>query len=238
MTSRGLPSHSAGEHRRRTFSFGLDPRTRFGLTLPAIVAVIMLETVFELAVAYLSVVVLIAWFGSAREYLRWLRLVAVMAIVLFALMLYAFDATSAAAAALRLLALTSVFFAFMAVTRPEDLSDALVQSGVPYRAAFVVRAALQFVPVISRTAAEVFDAQRARGLPLDRGVRSLIHYPALFAPLLVQSFRLADQLAEAMESRGFGRAGRSFRVAYRMRVRDWAALATAVAGLVALFLLR
>ena len=238
MTSRSLSPHPAGSQRSRAFSVGLDPRTRFALMLPAIAAVIMLETVPELAVAYLSVVALIVWFGSARKYLRWLRLPAVPAIILFALVLYAFDLGTASAAALRLLALTSVFFAFMEVTRPEDLSDALVQSGVPYQAAFVVRAALQFVPVLSRTAAEVFDAQRARGLPLDRGVRSLVHYPALFAPLLVQSFRLADQLAEAMESRGFGRAGRSFRVVYRMRARDWAALIAAIGGLLALILLR
>jgi energy-coupling factor transporter transmembrane protein EcfT len=53
---------------------------------------------------------------------------------------------------------------------------------------------------------------------------------------LVQSFELADQLAEAMESRGFGRPGRTFARDYRLRVRDWLILAAAVAGLAALVL--
>ena len=35
---------------------------------------------------------------------------------------------------------------------------------------------------------------------------------------------MADALAEAMEARGFGRSGRTFRKVYRMRVLDWLAI--------------
>jgi energy-coupling factor transport system permease protein len=52
----------------------------------------------------------------------------------------------------------------------------------------------------------------------------LRNYPALLIPLLIQSFQLADALAEAMEARGFGRSGRTFRKVYRMRMRDWLAI--------------
>jgi energy-coupling factor transport system permease protein len=52
--------------------------------------------------------------------------------------------------------------------------------------------------------------------------------------LLVQSFQLADELAEAMEARGFGRAGRTFWRDYRLRAQDWLALAVAILGLAAI----
>jgi energy-coupling factor transport system permease protein len=54
------------------------------------------------------------------------------------------------------------------------------------------------------------------------------------APLLIQAFQLGDDLAAAMESRGFGRPGRTFRRDYRMRAVDWAVLtvATIAVGLV------
>ncbi len=231
-----LPAAGAGaEERARIDPSRLDPRTRLILTVFAITAIAALNTAGQLGIAYAMVLAFIVRVRAGRRYLRWLRLLAVMLVVWFALVLYAVDLVSAVAAGLRLLALTSVFFLFFAVTRPEELADALVQSGLPYQAAFVVRAALQFVPVLSRNASAVFDAQRARGIPLDRGLRSVVHYPALFAPMLVQSFRLAELLAEAMESRGFGREGRTFRVTYRMKACDRVVITAAALGLALLF---
>ena len=60
-------------------------------------------------------------------------------------------------------------------------------------------AAMQFAPVIGRKARAIFEAQQARGIALKPGWRALRNYPALMIPLLIQSFQLADALAEAME---------------------------------------
>ncbi len=223
-----VPTVSAG---RSSASAMFDPRSKLVLTVLAIVAVITLHSAIELGAAYAVIVLSILGIGTGRTYLRWLRILSVMVLVWFAIVWLTADTVTAITAALRLLGLTSVFFLFFAVTRPEELADALVQSGMPYSAGFVVRAALQFVPVVSHNTGAVYDAQRARGIPLDRGIRALRHYPALFAPLLVQSFRLADHLAEAMESRGFGRSGRTLRHSYRLRLRDWAVMLAAVGGL-------
>ncbi len=157
-----------------------------------------------------------------------------MAAAWFAISLWAFDLTTAATAGLRLVTLTSTFFLFFRTTPPEDLGNALVKTGLPYEVAFVLSTSLQFVPVISRKAQNVFDAQRSRGIPLEPGLAALRHYPALLAPLLVQAFQLADELAEAMEARGFGRPGRTFAREYRMRAVDWLVLAAAAiaAGIV------
>ncbi len=73
----------------------------------------------------------------------------------------------------------------------------------------------------------MLDAQRARGIPLEPGWAALRHYPAFFGPILIQSFQMAEELAEAMEARGFGRPGRTFLIEYRMVARDWLALAAA-----------
>jgi energy-coupling factor transport system permease protein len=176
--------------------------------------------------AELSVLLLLVL--AAREggaYLRWLRLVAVMAAAWFAVSLWAFDLPTAVSASLRLMALTSAFFLLFRMTAPQDLGNALVKSGLPYEVAFVLSTSLQFVPVISRKAQNIVDAQRSRGIPLEPGLRALRHYPALMAPLLVQAFHLADELAEAMEARGFGRKGRTFARDYRLQWRDWVALA-------------
>jgi energy-coupling factor transport system permease protein len=165
---------------------------------------------------------------AAREggaYLRWLRLVVVMAAAWFAVSLWTFDLLTAVSASLRLMALTSAFFLLFRTTAPQDLGNALVKSGLPYEVAFVLGTSLLFVPVISRKAQNIVDAQRSRGIPLEPGLRALRYYPALMAPLLVQAFQLADELAEAMEARGFGRKGRTFAADYRLRWVDWVVLA-------------
>src|SRR5919106_85496 len=62
------------------------------------------------------------------------------------------------------------------------------------RAALVLTLAIRAIPVVARLAAEVRDAQRARGGGLD--VR------AYGVPLIVRSLRYSDALGEALVARG------------------------------------
>jgi energy-coupling factor transport system permease protein len=212
-------------------SLNLDPRTKLVLTGLYVVLVTTshrLEWLLaELGLLWLLILIV----AEGRNYLRWLRLVAVMTISWFAIAWWAFDLPTAVMTSLRLLTLTSIFFLFFRTTAPEDLGNALVKVGLPYTFAFVLSTSLQFVPVISRKAQNVVDAQRSRGIPLEPGLPALRHYPALLAPLLIQAFQLADELAEAMEARGFGRPGRTFWRDYRLGALDWLVLAGAAIAL-------
>ena len=107
---------------------------------------------------------------------------------------------------------------------------------MPYSVAFVFSTSLQFVPVITRKTKNVIDAQRARGISLEPGWSALRHYPAFLGPLLIQAFQLAEELAEAMEARGFGRPGRTFLKEYRLRKKDWLVLAGGLLILIACLL--
>jgi energy-coupling factor transport system permease protein len=136
-----------------------------------------------------------------------------------------FDLSAAVVVSLRLLTLGTVFFLFFKTTAPEDLSNALVKLGTPYAFAFVLSASMQFVHVLTRRAANIRDAQRARGIILEGPLSTFRHLPALLGPLLVQAFKLADELAEAMEARGFGHWGIPARAS--SRVSDWILMAAA-----------
>lgn len=208
----------------------LDPRSRLALACGAAGAVVASGSPWALVGEYLLLWVLIASWRRVEGYLRWLRLVMPMALFFGALSWWAAGALAqGGAAALKLLSLTTVFFLFFEGTTPEDLGNSLVAAGMPFSVAFVFSAALQFVPVIGRKARRVIEAQRSRGIPLEPGWAALRHWPALLAPLLIQAFTLADELAEAMEARGFSRPGRTFLRDYRMQPADWLAV---VAGAV------
>lgn len=221
-----------------TLSLQLDPRTKLALTLLYAGSIIMSSRLTWIGVELGLLLALILSMRAGQHYLRWLRLIGVMTAVWFAIAWWAFDLLTASIASLRLVGLTSAFFVFFQATTPEDLGNALVKAGLPYSFAFILSTALQFVPVISLKAQNIIDAQRSRGIPLEPGWSAIRHYPALFTPLLIQSFQLADELAEAMESRGFGRAGRTFWQDYRLRARDWLVLAGAVIALAVIITLR
>ncbi len=205
-------------------AMSLDPRTKM-LCAFAFAAVLALTANLGALVAESVAIALLAVaLGLARPWLKMLSVLLPMTVFLIIVMLWSFDLVAALAGALRLIAMATAFFVFFQFTAPEDLANALVATRVPYAFAFILTTAMQFVPVLSRKMQDVMDAQRARGIRLERDLASVRNYPALFTPLLIQSFTLADQLAEAMEARGFGAPHRTFAKEYSLRGMDYAAM--------------
>ncbi|MGD9251700.1 MAG: energy-coupling factor transporter transmembrane component T [Desulfobacterales bacterium] len=206
-----------------------DPRTHLALALIYGFVVIFSRNVIWLAGEWALLLAVIVLTGQWRQYGRWLLMLLPMALFFGGLTWWSAGGEAGLQAALALIALTSTFFVFFALTEPENLGSALVKMGLPYSVAFVMSASLQFVPLMTRKARHIMDAQRARGIELRPGWQALRHYPAFLAPLLIQAFQMAESLAEAMECRGFGRGGRRHLDDYRMRFRDWIAITLAVA---------
>lgn len=206
----------------------LDPRSKLVATLAAMV---LLMTVSEWTWLVVALTVLSLAILALRLRLPWLAFLKGLGFAVLSFFLIAwisFDLDTALEAGLRLLAVGSLFFLFFQTTSPEDLSNALVRVGFPYALAFVLTVSMQFIPVLTRRTSTIRDAQRARGIPLE-GIRTLRHLPALLGPLLIQAFKLADEMAEAMEARGFGAPGRRFRHEPRFRGLDWLTVGLSIA---------
>lgn len=145
--------------------------------------------------------------------------------------------------AMRVLLLVSLAGLLTATTAPLALADGLEDLLSPlkklrfpaHEAAMMMTIALRFIPTLDAEARKIMQAQAARGADFSEGnivgrVRALV--PVL-VPLTVGAFRRADELAEAMESRGYrGGEGRTRYRELRFRGRD--ALALAVAALILL----
>ena len=98
-------------------------------------------------------------------------------------------------------------------TSPLAMSDGLERLlgwgrwvGLPVgELALVFSIALRFVPTLALEADRIAKAQLARGARLDRGnpfVRARA-WASVLVPLFVRAFRYADELAVAMEARGY-----------------------------------
>jgi len=118
----------------------------------------------------------------------------------------------------------------------EDLLSPLKRLRFPaHEVAMMMTIALRFIPTLHEEAQKIARAQAARGVDFSEGrllkrVRAML--PVL-VPLTIGAFRRADELAEAMESRGYrGGEGRTRYRELRFRVRDVLALAAAALMLV------
>lgn len=65
--------------------------------------------------------------------------------------------------------------------------------------------ALRFIPTIMNEAGKIISAQRSRGMKFNEGslVQRIKHLTPILIPLFVNSFKRAEDLATAMEARGY-----------------------------------
>lgn len=125
---------------------------------------------------------------------------------------------------------------FLSSTKVEELAVGLERLGLPYRLCFAVTLAFRLVPLFMESALTVVDAQRLRGYEFDVGgpLARVRRYVPVVIPVFMGALRKANNMAMALEARGFGRAGAHTSLnEYRFHGRDLgafiflAALATA-----------
>jgi len=110
-----------------------------------------------------------------------------------------------AAAGIQALRLAAVGLAFAAYALLLDLDRLLQAAGFARRSVLAAGLATRLVPTLERDAAGFIEALRGRGVEV-RGVHGRAR---ILSPLVAGSLERALSLAEAMEARGFGRAGRT-----------------------------
>lgn len=114
------------------------------------------------------------------------------------------------AVGLRLAFLILAGMLFLSTTTVEDAAYAMGQLRLPQMMLLAFTLAFRLVPSFTRSAHAAADAQRARGLELDRGglLTRLQRYVPLMVPVLGRGLRNADDLTRALETRGVAAGGR------------------------------
>ena len=150
---------------------------------------------------------------------------------------------------LRIVLLITGTFLLTYTTSPMELTDGLDRLLSPLRKIHVpvheitmmMSMALRFIPTLIEETDKIMSAQKARGADVENGSllkRAKALLPIL-VPLFVSSFRRADELAVAMESRCYhGGEGRTRMKQLRFAPRDLWALLLAVLLLAGLIVLK
>lgn len=204
---------------RRVYSpiHNLDPRVKFIYVIAVFVAAIMFGKILPLLALFALQIPFVLLAGVQREWLRSLRGALFLALIIFFTNVffkwfqagYVFlltDLDFSASMTLRFVVLVESFSVFFLTTSPDLLGLALEQSRVPYEFSFAFTTAVRFVPVLAEEAQTIMDAQKARGLELEKGgfMKRIRNYVPVLIPLIVSAIRRSLELAEAMESRAWG----------------------------------
>jgi energy-coupling factor transport system permease protein len=195
----------------------LDPRMKFIYVIAIFVAAIVFGAIIPLLALFIMQSPFVLLARVQKQWLRSLRGAAFLATFIFIVnvlgsylsqgfFLSAENWENAIAMTLRFVVLVESFSVFFLTTSPDHLGLALEQSRVPYEFSFAFTTAVRFVPVLAEEAQTIMDAQKARGLELEKGnlLKRIRNYVPVLIPLIVSAIRRSLELAEAMESRAWG----------------------------------
>jgi energy-coupling factor transport system permease protein len=218
----------------------LDPRTKIFLLLGSFVAAVLF---FQPGPLFALLLVLLGYgaIGGALRNLRriWFLLLSIAIVSIVSWSVFARGSTPlfwrvtregflyGMGAAVKIDGMIIAGLIFLTTTKTEEIVLGLIRLRVPYPAAFAFSLAIRMVPTIIGTAVTVTEAQRSRGLDLTSGgpVARLRKHVPLLVPIFLHTLRNTDQLAKALESRGFGaRRERTSYLTIGFRGRDVLAL--------------
>jgi energy-coupling factor transporter transmembrane protein EcfT len=153
-------------------------RIVWGISLPFIVSVVMIQSLF--------------WGKGTPIFEFWIFAPKVEGA------LFAFISVG------RIILVMAGFILFAMTTRPDTLMISLKQVGVPSSLAYIIVTTLQIIPRFQSKGSTILDAQRSRGLETEGNlfVRSRAVVPIIL-PLVLGSLVEVEERAIAIEARGF-----------------------------------
>jgi len=213
----------------------MDPRAKFILTIGLFTTSLMFTNVFVLIVIFLLQIPLIMMARSVSRWLRSMRGGLFLGIFIFAMnFIFGTALVLSVAFTLRFFTIMSAFSFFFMTTSADDLGLALEQIHVPYSISFTFTTAVRLVPTMAVDAQTVVDAQRSRGLELDKGnfMKRVRNYIPILIPLIISAIRRSVELAEALESRAFGATEhRTAIVTLKLKATDYLVIIATILGI-------
>jgi len=185
----------------------LDPRVKLAISIMFFVLSLLASYVITVAAVLTAILAVAAFAKTLKRVARTMLFSLLFASIIFLInFFFGLGLLHALVYALRFLAIISSTSLFFVTTSPDELEQIMKWMRVPRDVVFAFVTAVRFIPVVMLDAFQIMDAQKSRGLELEKGsvlvrVRNLI---PILIPLVVNSVIRSGELAEAMESRAYG----------------------------------
>ena len=211
----------------------LDPRVKLLISLLMFATTLLVRSLYELAAVLAFMIVVAAIATVLRRVARTMLFTAAFSLIIFVLnFVITRNLETSLLYASRFVAIVVSTSLFFITTSPDELEQVMKTFRLPRDVIFAFVTAVRFIPVMFLDTIQIMDAQKSRGLELEKGnvfrrVRNMI---PILIPLVVNSVVRSGELAEAMESRAYGAVPRpTSLVEYRSSARDRMVAVAAVA---------
>ncbi|MBF8289793.1 MAG: Energy-coupling factor transporter transrane protein EcfT [Chloroflexi bacterium] len=115
---------------------------------------------------------------------------------------------------IRFLAMAGVGFPLAFAMNPADFGATFARLGIPDRFAFAIDLTFRFIPSLAADLQTTIDAQRVRGMELDKGAGGIFgrmrRQGPILVPTVVNAIVGAEDTIDAMDLRAFGTGPRSW----------------------------
>jgi energy-coupling factor transport system permease protein len=202
----------------------LDPRVKLLLSALMFVTTLLSRTVYELTLVLAFMVGVAAVATVLRRVARTMMLTAVFSAIIFLFnLIFTRNFETSLVYAVRFVAIVVSTSLFFITTSPDELEQVMKTFRLPRDVVFAFVTAVRFIPVMMLDTIQIMDAQKSRGLELEKGniFRRIRNMIPILIPLVVNSVVRSGELAEAMESRAYGAVPKpTSLVEYRARSVD------------------
>ncbi len=212
----------------------LDPRVKLLISIVLFTIALLSSSLYQLAIAFICVLAPTALARSLRRLGKVMSVSLTFAAFIFIVnLLVGYSLERSLILTFRFLAIVAATSLFFVTTSPDELEYVMRWFRLPRDFVFAFVTAVRFVPVLLLDLTQIIDAQKSRGLELDRGglMKRLRNLIPVLIPLIVNALVRSGELAEAMESRGYGAVSKPTSLhTLQLTQRDYAALIVSLAS--------
>jgi energy-coupling factor transport system permease protein len=185
----------------------LDPRVKLLISLLLFAVSLLVRSVAQLAIVFVFMLSLAAIAKLLKRLSKTVLLTAGFSAFIFVInVLFTRNLSTSALYASRFVAIVVSTSLFFLTASPDELEQVMKTFRLPRDVVFAFVTAVRFIPVMMLDTLQIMDAQKSRGLELEKGniLRRARNMVPVLIPLVVNSVIRSGELAEAMESRAYG----------------------------------
>ncbi len=185
----------------------LDPRVKLLVSIELFTISILVGSLIDVLVALTGIFALAIISKILRRMSRTLSYTLLFAVMIFLInIVVGYNWMNSLVIAVRFIAIVGSTSLFFLTTPPDELELVMKWFRFPRDFIFAFVTAVRFVPVLMMDALQIMDAQKSRGLELQKGnvLYRFRRFIPILIPLIVNAVIRSGDLAEAMESRAYG----------------------------------
>ncbi|MFC1754728.1 energy-coupling factor transporter transmembrane component T family protein [Thermoproteota archaeon] len=185
----------------------LDPRVKLLVSIELFTLSLLVGSIIDVMIALTGIFALAIISKILRRMSRTLSYTFIFAVMIFLINIaVGYNWMNSLVIAVRFIAIVGSTSIFFLTTPPDELELVMKWFRLPRDLIFAFVTAVRFVPVLMMDALQIMDAQKSRGLELQKGniLYRFRRFIPILIPLIVDAVIRSGDLAEAMEARAYG----------------------------------